>query len=146
MGKNSIIVENMQIPPLPITPLSAIVFTSVTTGITFILWRPSFGNQFINTYNHILNQTRGLQLIIGPNSTYPYVRSIKSLHYKFEYMTNDEGSEFLSFLLANYGLPISFVDYESQYQYGIITNPEPKLVQEDKNNLSVEFQFEKIPT
>ncbi len=135
--------DQIYIDPLPIVHTSQVTFTQ-SDNKTFALFRPSFGNEYKTQFNHIQRESRGRTLILAGNDTYPYVKSIKSIHMIFEYMKQQEGAGFLAFINNNLGKPVIVSDHEGILFNGIITSPELELTQQDKNNFSTEFDMELI--
>lgn len=130
-------------PDTPITRKSFVVLMNPDDNIPFTIPRsPSFGNQYITNFNHIQKESRGKTLILAANDTYYSVKSIKSLSLRFEYISQQVGQGLLDFVNKNLGLLIKLTDHEDFTFDGFITTPELELVQQDKNNYSVEFDFE----
>lgn len=130
-------------PPTP-KPQTECILTC-TNGWQLTLFRPSFGNTFVKQYNNILEETRGGNQILAPNSTYAYVPYVASFHYKFEYLSPDEASGFLQFIKNTLGLPMYLTDYESNVWWGYLKTGNPILNQEDVANLWTEWDFEILP-
>lgn len=123
-----------------------IIFNARTGPVTFLTLRnPSFGNQYKLTFSVLKRESRGRDLLLDPTSTFIYKPFIETFSYTIDYLTQLDGQKLFQLLNANLGTLIELKDYENiTWANILITNPEIVLVQKDKNNFSVSFEFEYV--
>jgi hypothetical protein len=123
-----------------------VIFNATVGPVTFLpLRNPIFGNTYKFTFSILKRESRGRDLLIDPTSTFPSKPFIEAFSYTIDYLTQVDGQKLFQLLNANLGTLVEIKDYENiTWATILITNPEISLVQKDRNNYSVSFEFEYV--
>jgi len=100
---------------------------------------PQFGNRDRNAYTRVNRETRGGQLIVYADPTWPQVRTMA---VTITGLTKTEVDEVQSLFYNHLGQLIGITDWEGYEWEGVVIDPEQPAVQDGKERWTITFQFE----
>lgn len=100
---------------------------------------PEFNDLQKKSYRRIIRETRGGNLRIYRNSTWP---KFDTLSYSINLLSEVDANKFLKFLSESLGQEVGLLDYESRQWRGIITTPDTNVEYSPHRVRSITFEFE----
>ncbi len=144
-------------PDAPSPPASSYTAAGVTSGFRLqfpstgtvtdevIIRKPSFGNRDRLSFNRVNHQTRGGDLIIFSDPTWP---EVEMLIVSFSGLKNEKADEIQQFMKDHLGLEIRLIDHEDRLWTGVISEVQNPKTRDSRGcygfTISFEFQGELV--
>jgi hypothetical protein len=135
-----VLVPSGIVPSLP-GGILTLTFPYVSPTTTLVLRNPEFGNKDSLNFNRINRTTRGGELIVYSDPQWP---KTQKLALEVRSLVPSQAANLLTFFDQSLGLEIGLLDQEGRQWRGIITNPDTPIINPERGDYAVSFEFEGV--
>ena len=100
---------------------------------------PDFSDNNIYSENRINRTTRGNTLIVYRDPVWP---KTQNFDFNFSFLSSRDAVKLLDFLKKSLGLSVKFTDQWGQVYWGIIRNPEERIIQKGPKEFDVAIKYQ----
>lgn len=115
------------------------MITLAQGALSIQLRNPDFGNSDTIEIRRINRKTRGLELVVFRDPSWPKTRTFK---VNFTFLKQDDLLRLLDFIHRTLGQIVTYTDYNGRVWNGIIITPGDEVSQPGTDNFAAQFTFQ----
>lgn len=116
-----------------------LTYPYISPSLTLELKRPKFSNTEKFSSNKIVRESRGGDLVVANESTWP-VNRILTLTVPI--LCPDDAEDILTFIETSLGKEIGLLDYENRQWRGFLMSPQNPITYDAINQSEYQFDFQ----